>query len=90
MWSGPPTAAAPACEMRPCLEALPCLVPIIIRKRKLECLRLASDLTQLAADTLNPHLKAHCVRMAKVWSGEAEKKPAEFKQMPDAQRTVYH
>jgi len=60
------------------------------RKRKLECLRLASDLTQLAADTLNPHLKAHCVRMAKVWSGEAEKKPAEFKQMPDAQRTVYH
>jgi hypothetical protein len=46
------------------------------RKRELECLRLASDLMQLAAD-LNPHLKAHCLRMAKVWSGEAEKTPAE-------------
>jgi hypothetical protein len=48
------------------------------RKRELECLRLASDLMQLAADTLNPHLKAHCLRMAKVWSGEAEKTPAEY------------
>lgn len=47
-------------------------------KRALECLRLASDLMQLAADTLNPHLKAHCLRMAKVWSGEAEKTPAEY------------
>jgi hypothetical protein len=43
-------------------------------KRDLECLRLASDLMQLAAETLNPHLKAHCLRMAKVWSGEVEKK----------------
>jgi hypothetical protein len=48
------------------------------RKRELECLRLASDLMQLATDTLNPHLKAHCLRMAKVWSGEAEKKPSEY------------
>jgi hypothetical protein len=48
------------------------------RKRELECLRLASDLMQLAADTLNPHLKAHRLRMAKVWSGEAEKTPAEY------------
>jgi hypothetical protein len=47
------------------------------RKRELECLRVASDLMQLAAETLNPHLKAHCLRMAKVWSGEAEKTPAE-------------
>jgi hypothetical protein len=48
------------------------------RKRELECLRLASDLMQLASETLNPHLKAHCLRMAKVWSGEAEKTPAEY------------
>jgi hypothetical protein len=38
---------------------------------ELECLRLASDLEQLANDTLNPDLKAHCLRMAKHWSGEA-------------------
>jgi hypothetical protein len=48
------------------------------RKRELECLRLASDLMQLAKDTLNPDLKAHCVRMAEAWSGEAEKNPAEY------------
>ncbi len=40
-------------------------------KVELECLRLASDLKQLANDTLNPDLKAHCLRMAKHWSGEA-------------------
>jgi hypothetical protein len=45
------------------------------RKCDLECLRMASDLVQLAAETLNPHLKAHCLRMAKVWSGEAEQLP---------------
>ena len=39
---------------------------------ELECLRLASDLKQLAKDTLNPDLKAHCLRMAKHWSGEAD------------------
>jgi hypothetical protein len=41
-------------------------------KRMLECLRLASDLKKLANDTLNPDLKAHCLRMAKQWSGEAD------------------
>jgi hypothetical protein len=41
-------------------------------KFELECLRLASDLKQLANDTVNPHLKAHCLRMAKQWSGEAD------------------
>ena len=41
-------------------------------KFELECLRLASDLKQLANDTLNPDLKAHCVRTAKHWSGEAD------------------
>ena len=47
-------------------------------KRDLECLRLASDLVQLASDTLNPLLKAHCLRMAKLWSCEAENKPPEW------------
>ena len=41
-------------------------------KRELECMRLASDLKQLASDTLNPDLKAHCLRMAKHWSDEAD------------------
>jgi CheY-like chemotaxis protein len=36
------------------------------RKRDLECLRLASEITELATATLNPALKAHCVRMAGV------------------------
>ena len=33
-------------------------------KFDLECLRLASDLRQLAKATLDPDLKAHCLRMA--------------------------
>ena len=41
------------------------------RKRELECLRLASDLTQLAA--LRPDLKAHCIRMAGIWTDQAER-----------------
>lgn len=41
-------------------------------KFELECLRLVSDLKQLAKDTLNPDLKAHCLRMAKYWSHEAD------------------
>ena len=42
------------------------------QKRELECLRLASDLTQLAKETLDPDLKVHCLRMAKQWSDEAD------------------
>jgi hypothetical protein len=62
------------------------------RKRELECLRLASDLMQLAADTLNPHLEAHCLRMAKIWSGEADKTPAEYAwtEYTGAQSTLCH
>jgi hypothetical protein len=41
-------------------------------KRELECLRLVSDLTQLAKATLDPDLRAHCLRMAKHWSGEGD------------------
>jgi hypothetical protein len=44
-------------------------------RRELECLRLASDLRQLAKDTLDPELKAHCLRMAKQWSDEADEPP---------------
>jgi hypothetical protein len=60
------------------------------RKRGLECLRLASDLMQLATDTLNPHLKAHCLRMAKVWSDEAEKTPAEYVRPTGVQSLLRH
>ena len=41
-------------------------------KFELELLRLASDLRQLAKETLNPDLKEHCLRMAKQWSGEVD------------------
>jgi hypothetical protein len=44
-------------------------------KLELECLRLASDLKQLANQTLNPDLKAHCLRMAKQWAGEVDERP---------------
>jgi hypothetical protein len=37
---------------------------------ELEC--LASDLMQLAKETLDPDLKEHCLRMAKHWSGEMD------------------
>jgi len=36
------------------------------QKRDLECLRLASDLMQLASAELDPELKAHCLRLAGV------------------------
>jgi hypothetical protein len=42
------------------------------QKRELECLRLASDLRQLAKETLDPDLKAHCFWMAKQWSDKAD------------------
>ena len=45
------------------------------RKRELECLRLASDLIRLATETLNPNLKAHCLRMANLWTDQAERCP---------------
>jgi len=45
------------------------------RKRELECLRLASELTQLATETLNRDLKTHCLRMANLWTEQAEQGP---------------
>jgi hypothetical protein len=47
------------------------------QKRSLECLRLASDLMQLSRETLNPHLKAHCLRMADVWTNQAALGPTD-------------
>ena len=41
-------------------------------KLELERLRLASDLRQLAKETLDPDLRDHCLRMAEQWSGEAD------------------
>jgi len=42
----------------------------IEQKRESECLRLASDLRQMSRETLNPDLKAHCLRMAGVWTDQ--------------------
>jgi hypothetical protein len=42
------------------------------QKLELECLRLASDLRQLAKVTLDPDLKAHCLRIAEQWSREVD------------------
>ena len=41
-------------------------------KFELERLRLASDLRQLAKETLDRDLKEHFLRMAEQWSGEAD------------------
>jgi hypothetical protein len=42
----------------------------IEQKRESECLRLASDLRQMSRETLSPNLKAHCLRMAAVWTDQ--------------------
>jgi len=47
------------------------------QKRALECLRLASDLMQLSRETLNLDLKAHCLRMADVWTDQAALGPTD-------------
>ena len=43
------------------------------QKRELECLRLASDLRQLAKEKLHPDLRAHCLQMAKHWADQVDK-----------------
>jgi hypothetical protein len=42
------------------------------RKHDLECMRLASDLTQLASNNVIPALRSHFLRMAKIWTSLAE------------------
>ena len=62
------------------------------RNRDLECLRLASDLMQLAAETSDPYLKGHWLWMARVWSGKAEKKPAQYTwpEQTGSQNALHH
>jgi hypothetical protein len=43
------------------------------RKYELECLRLASDCSQLARDAPSPKWKSHFARMAEVWRAGAER-----------------
>ncbi|GLH81493.1 hypothetical protein SSBR45G_64020 [Bradyrhizobium sp. SSBR45G] len=40
-----------------------------------ECLRLASDFTQLAQETRDPDVQAHCERMATFWTERAAQGP---------------
>jgi CheY-like chemotaxis protein len=51
------------------------------RKRQLECLRLISDLQQLAGSTPNLNLKLHCIRMTGMWTDHAQKTPKPPMQM---------
>jgi len=46
-----------------------------LRKRELECLRLASDCRQLARDVPEPALKSHFARMAGVFEALAVDSP---------------
>jgi hypothetical protein len=46
-----------------------------LRKHDLECLRLASDCMQLAGDVRSSALQRHFLRMAKVWTAQAEQGP---------------
>jgi hypothetical protein len=47
------------------------------RKHDLECLRLASDLTQLANSNAGPVLRSQFLQMAKVWTSLAEFRPTQ-------------
>ena len=42
----------------------------------LDCLRLASDLTQLASDALNPALKAYLLQLARTCTGPVDRREA--------------
>ena len=44
-----------------------------LRKHDLDCLRLASDLTQLANDALSPTLRSHLLQMARACTGLVER-----------------
>jgi hypothetical protein len=55
-------------------------------RHDLECLRLASDLMQMSRDTLNAKLQAHCIRMAKYWSGQAVREPNQSIAIPMGRR----
>jgi hypothetical protein len=42
-------------------------------KRELECLRLASEFTQMAGKTHNPDLKVRFLRMARHWTDQTDR-----------------
>jgi hypothetical protein len=63
--------------VRPLTSCFEGLVHVMFRSKDdnkfdLECLRLASDLRQLARATLDPDLREHCLRMAKQLSGAVD------------------
>ena len=45
------------------------------QKHELECMRLAADCMQLVSDVHSPALQSHFLRMAKVWSILADRRP---------------
>jgi hypothetical protein len=84
LWYGPPTRLGRACDDRLPFRRGTLSDTQNQQKLELECLRLASDLTQLGRDTLNPDLRAHCVRMAKLSSDRSS-----FGDIP-VQSVLYH
>jgi hypothetical protein len=47
-----------------------------MRKHTLECMRLASDCMQLACDAHSPALQSNFLRMARVWTTQADRGPS--------------
>lgn len=45
----------------------------LLRKHDLECMRLATDCKQMAADIADPDLQAHFLRMAGMWTDLASR-----------------
>jgi hypothetical protein len=54
--------------------------------RDLVCLRLASDLMQMSRDTFNSDLQAHCIKMARYWSGQADREPIKIVAQPEERK----
>ena len=52
-------------------------------KYALACLRMEADCKQLAAETTDPTLTAHFVRMSKVWAGLADSEPPDSEPKSD-------
>jgi hypothetical protein len=48
-----------------------------LRKHELECLRLAADCMQLVSDVGSPALQRHFLGMAKFWTAQVERGPAD-------------
>ncbi len=68
LWHGPPTRRGLVCDDSRQPRRRGVSDSNNKQKRELECLRLASDLRQLSKETLDPHFRAHCLRMADVWT----------------------